>query len=134
MVQLNSKFLCLISFVSFYVATLVLQSLQLVSSPMQFYHRIGFNSSPILKRLGLTLQFEIKFHRFEIWTGPGGSIIGLYDSCQVKKNSPDSLIVKDFLVKYWGGCEFMNPNMSYLISDVILIISMATMTSLLFQP
>ena len=43
---------------------------------------------------------------FEIRASTRGSIIGLCDSCQVKKNGPDPIIVKDSLLRYWKGSEF----------------------------
>ena len=57
-----------------------------------YKYSIGFKLLSDTVEDGPHLQFEIKSHRFGIQTS---SIIELCDSCQVKKNGLDPLIVKD---------------------------------------
>ena len=55
------------------------------------------------KRFTSLYGLRLTLSRFDIRARAGGSIIGICDSCQVKKNGLDPIIIKDSLLRYRGG-------------------------------
>ena len=55
----------------------------------------------------LLYGLRLNLNRLGIQVTVGGCIFGLWDSCQVKKYGSDLVIVKDSLIRYWRGCEFL---------------------------